>query len=104
MSFKKIYRFYKDQLELYPMRTNMITGASITYLSDLIAQKKIEGKKDYDFNRGSRLASFSCFIGAPINTKWTVKIEQIWPGKSIFALTKKVITGQLFWGPVMIFV
>ena len=32
------------------------------------------------------------------------KIESIWPGTGWKNLLKKVVTGQLFWGPVMIFV
>ena len=80
-------------------------------------------KRILNFNQSS-------LIGAPINTKWTVKasfqlvhlhqpirgrvlsislknfskIESIWPGTGWKNLLKKVVTGQLFWGPVMIFV
>merc|ERR1712227_95447 len=98
---QRLYHSYLGQLKNHSMRTNMITGGFIVWLSDGLCQKQIEKVKEYDKERAGRLISYSILVGAPLNTIWTVGIENRFPGTQLKQIAKKMVAGQFFWGPIM---
>ena len=66
----KAINTYSRWLMAYPYRTKMITSGLIFGLSDVIIQKGMEKKEDFDTERALKFCGIGGLFVAPVLHKW----------------------------------
>jgi len=82
----------------------MLSASVLWTCGDLIAQviERRQIKKDWDFARTARLASFAFLVFAPLTSRWFVLLETIFPGDSLQVGFQRMACDQLFYAPFII--
>ena len=59
-------------LKKWQLRTQMITGGSLTFLGDVIAQQGVEKRtwNDHDWTRSARMGLFAVVVWTGVGYKW----------------------------------
>ena len=95
-----IWAAYESQLEKNPMVVKALTSFTGFMIGDLLAQFFIEKKKEYDFYRTLRLASFGFFVHGTTSHWFYGMLDGRIPGKGAGAVASKVFIDQVLWNPI----
>ncbi|XP_061162576.1 mpv17-like protein [Saccostrea echinata] len=84
------------------MVQTMAVYATLWTISDLVQQKFISKKEQMDYQKSVRMVTVGTFVVAPIVYTWIFIVEQMFPGRAIKNVAKKMITGQVVFAPFAI--
>ena len=85
--------WFNSCLKRWPLRTQMITGGSLTFLGDVICQNVIE-KHEWDVWRSLRMGGFGAFVWSAVGYKWVLLAEKWFPGRNAKSLFYKILIDQ----------
>eukprot|EP00877_Chromochloris_zofingiensis_P002350 jgi/Chrzof1/12115/Cz06g21270.t1 len=90
---------YKQQLQQKPLRTKALTSACIASLSDVIAQRMIA--KRYDWQRTVKMALYGLLWGGPSAHYWQEWLQRLFARKQgSLVPVQKVMVDQVTYGPL----
>lgn len=95
-----LWAAYNAKLESDPLLTKAFTSLVGFTLGDILAQKFVEKKGEYDFVRTLRLASFGFLIHGPTGHWFYGKLDGAIPGKGAIQVASKVGIDQVLWNPI----
>ena len=95
-------KFYSSSLSTHPILTKSVTASLIFGLSDFLAQKLENAKKDAPkYNKTRTIVSMAVgllYFG-PAAHAWYDMIFKVFPGTGLLSTLQKAAMGQIFFGP-----
>lgn len=95
-----LWAAYNAKLESDPVVTKAMTSLVGFTLGDILAQKFVEKKEEYDWIRTLRLASFGFLIHGPTGHWFYGKLDKAMPGTGAKEVFTKVGIDQVLWNPI----
>lgn len=86
--------FFNSCLVRWPLKTQMITGGTLTFLGDVICQNLIENTNKWDYLRSLRMGGFAVCVWSTVGYKWILLAEKWFPGRSAKSLFYKILIDQ----------
>ena len=86
--------FFNSCLVRWPLKTQMITGGTLTFLGDVICQNFIENTNKWDHLRSLRMGGFAVCVWSTVGYKWILLAEKWFPGRSAKSLFYKILIDQ----------
>ena len=119
---RKAFGQFHNALQKWPLRTQMITGGTLTFLGDVIAQQGIEKRTfdEHDWVRSARMGFFAVIVWTGVGYKWYFSIiknkieitkkkilrftlaEKWFPGNSWQMMVKKLAIDQIIVVPCLL--
>lgn len=98
---KRIITSYARLMQSHPIKTQIVTAASVMLTGDLIAQKLIERRKTIDVGRASGFFLLGITFSGPTLAAWYIALDR-WLVRSIgpSATLKKMLLDQLVGTPI----
>lgn len=93
---------YTAILSMYPMATNMTTGAVIAGLGDIAVQKWFEQKASLDVKRTVHMAAIRAFVVAPFVSWYFPWLNRLIPGSTMPRVLARVVADQFIGSPTTI--
>jgi protein Mpv17 len=88
---QRAIRRYAGALEQAPIRTKALTGASLGFIGDAIAQKaKMNDSETFDYRRLGAFTLFGCGWTGLYNHWWYGKLAKWYPGTTVSSIVKKL--------------
>ncbi|KAG0563134.1 hypothetical protein M758_8G006000 [Ceratodon purpureus] len=97
--------WYLRKLDERPLLTKSLTAGAIYTGSDLCSQglsalyEDDAGPVSWDAARSARMLAVGLFMSGPLLHLWFGKVGKLIPGRDISSTLKKLVLGQLFFGP-----
>ncbi|KAK1427495.1 hypothetical protein QVD17_16181 [Tagetes erecta] len=92
--------WYLKMLDLRPIITKSISAGLIYGFADLTAQSMTSGAfSSLDWIRALRVAIFGLLFLGPVQHAWFNLLGRILPKRDMSTTFKKLIVGQIFYGP-----
>ena len=86
--------FFNACLVRWPLKTQMVTGGTLTFLGDVICQNYIENTKQWDYLRSLRMGGFAVCVWSTVGYKWILLAEKWFPGRTAKSLFYKILIDQ----------
>ena len=86
--------FFNSCLVRWPLKTQMITGGTLTFLGDVICQNFIENTNKWDYLRSLRMGGLAVCVWSTVGYKWILLAEKWFPGRSAKSLFYKIVIDQ----------
>ena len=69
---RQAFTQFHNALQKWPLRTQMVTGGTLTFLGDVIAQQGIEKRTldEHDWVRSARMGFFAIVVWTWVGYKW----------------------------------
>jgi len=96
--------FFNSCLVRWPLKTQMITGGTLTFLGDVICQNFIENTNKWDYLRSLRMGGFAVCVWSTVGYKWILLAEKWFPGRSAKSLFYKILIDQAIVVPSLLVV
>ncbi|KAL4218292.1 Protein Mpv17 [Mactra antiquata] len=102
MAFR-ILKFYREALQVYPIRTAAVSAGTLMTLGDAIAQTVVEKKSlsQFEVKRSLRFVVFGTFMAGPLFSIWYSRLAKTF-GHTKYAALKMVACDQLLFAPPFI--
>ncbi|XP_070382985.1 mitochondrial inner membrane protein Mpv17-like [Dermacentor albipictus] len=100
---RQAWSFYARMVRDHPMKTQMITTATVMLSGDLIAQKVIERRPEVDVPRAARFFVMGVGFVCPVVRGWYLILERVvGSGAGTALVVKKVLLDQTIFGPLFV--
>ena len=86
--------FFNSCLVRWPLKTQMVTGGTLTFLGDVICQNFIENTNQWDYLRSLRMGGFAVCVWSTVGYKWILLAEKWFPGRTPKSLFYKILIDQ----------
>ncbi|XP_074269477.1 protein SYM1-like [Silene latifolia] len=97
--------WYLGLIKSRPLLTKSLTSSLIYAAADVTSQTiALPSSESYDFIRTLRMAGYGLVGSGPTLHYWFNFMSKVLPGRDVLATAKKMILGQVVYGPVMIVV
>ncbi|XP_075520826.1 protein SYM1-like [Primulina tabacum] len=93
--------WYLGMVQTRPIVTKSVTSSFIYTAADLSSQALVGESSEYDFVRTLRMAGYGMIILGPSLHCWFNFASRVFPRRDFFSTIKKIVVGQLAYGPVM---
>mmetsp|Transcript_1179 Transcript_1179/g.2957 ORF Transcript_1179/g.2957 Transcript_1179/m.2957 type:complete len:180 (+) Transcript_1179:65-604(+) len=91
---------YNRALAAQPLIVKALTSFTGFTAGDLLAQKAVEGKEEFDFMRTARMATFGLLWHGPSGHYFYGFLDSKLPGTSMKTVFTKVGIDQVLWNPI----
>lgn len=100
---RRAWNLYARMLRDHPLKTQMITTATVMLSGDLIAQKVVERRSSIDVPRAARFFTMGVVFVGPVVRGWYLILERVvGSGASSALVIKKVLLDQTIFGPLFV--
>lgn len=100
---RQVWHLYARLVREHPMKTQLVTTATVMLSGDLIAQKVIERRPDIDVPRAARFFVMGVGFVGPVVRGWYLILERVvGSGSSGAVVFKKVLLDQTLFGPLFV--
>ncbi|KAH9620484.1 hypothetical protein KSS87_019586 [Heliosperma pusillum] len=97
--------WYLGLIKSRPLLTKSLTSSLIYVAADITSQTiALPSSEPYDFIRTLRMAGYGLVGSGPTLHYWFNFMSKVLPGRDVLATAKKMILGQVVYGPIMIVV
>ncbi|XP_073122195.1 protein SYM1-like [Henckelia pumila] len=93
--------WYLGMVQARPIVTKSLTSSFIYTAADLSSQTLVGESSEYDFVRTLRMAGYGMIVLGPSLHYWFNFASRVFPRRDFFSTIKKIVLGQLAYGPVM---
>uniref|UniRef100_A0A131XE13 Mitochondrial inner membrane protein Mpv17 n=1 Tax=Hyalomma excavatum TaxID=257692 RepID=A0A131XE13_9ACAR len=100
---RQAWNLYARLVRDHPMKTQLVTTATVMLSGDLIAQKVIERRADIDVPRAARFFVMGVGFVGPVVRGWYLILERVvGTGSGGVVVFKKVLLDQTLFGPTFV--
>ena len=91
---------YNQALAAQPLVVKAMTSLIGFTAGDVLAQKAVEGKEDWDVARTARMATFGALWHGPSGHYFYGFLDRMMPGTAMKTVFSKVGIDQIAWNPI----
>uniref|UniRef100_A0A023GFJ3 Mitochondrial inner membrane protein Mpv17 n=1 Tax=Amblyomma triste TaxID=251400 RepID=A0A023GFJ3_AMBTT len=97
---RQAWNLYARMMRVHPVKTQVITTATLMLSGDLIAQKVLERRTSIDVPRAARFFVIGIGFMGPVLRVWYLTLERVVAGRAV--VVKKVLLDQGVFTPLLI--